>query len=130
MYNHTAVGLLLQALLTDVDSLIYVDTDILFVSPLDKLWAFFKQFNSTQLVALAPEHEDPNVGWYNRFARHPFVSPLGGYFVALFVRSLGRCSPHCLPHFGFLMGRLSPFWSDLSVGSGVVFCHCLCEEQW
>lgn len=33
--------------------------------------------NSSQLAALAPEHEDPNVGWYNRFARHPFYGKLG-----------------------------------------------------
>lgn len=69
--------LFLPTLLTEVDSLIYVDTDILFVSPLSKLWAFFSQFNATQLVALAPEHEDSSVGWYNRFARHPYVPPLG-----------------------------------------------------
>ncbi|KAK7098518.1 glucoside xylosyltransferase 1-like [Littorina saxatilis] len=69
--------LFLPSLLTDIDALIYVDTDILFVSPLDDLWSFFSRFSATQLVALAPEHEDPNVGWYNRFARHPYVPPMG-----------------------------------------------------
>lgn len=33
--------------------------------------------NSSQIAALAPEHEDPNVGWYNRFARHPYYGKLG-----------------------------------------------------
>lgn len=69
--------LFLPSLLNDVDSLIYVDTDVLFVSPLEKLWEFFSSFNSSQLVALAPEHEDPSIGWYNRFARHPYYGPLG-----------------------------------------------------
>ena len=113
MCDHTAVGLLPQALLTDVDSLIYVDTDILFVSPLDKLWAFFKEFNATQLVALAPEHEDPNVGWYNRFARHPFVSPLGGYFLSpIFVRPLSGCFAG--PIFAPLVASMPSLLSDLA----------------
>lgn len=37
--------------------------------------------NATQMAALAPEHEDPNTGWYNRFARHPYYGELGKYFV-------------------------------------------------
>ncbi|XP_076444062.1 glucoside xylosyltransferase 1-like [Babylonia areolata] len=69
--------LFIPSLLLDVDSMIYVDTDVLFLSPLTKLWSFFARFNATQLVALAPEHEDASTGWYNRFARHPYVPPLG-----------------------------------------------------
>jgi UDP-xylose:glucoside alpha-1,3-xylosyltransferase len=60
---------ILQSLLTDVDSLLYVDTDILFLRGLEEIWRFFEDFNSTQLAALAPEHEDAAIGWYNRFAR-------------------------------------------------------------
>ena len=67
----------LQALLKDVDSLLYVDTDILFLQPLEEIWKFFDKFNSTQLAALAPEHEDAAIGWYNRFARHPYYGQLG-----------------------------------------------------
>lgn len=33
--------------------------------------------NSSQMSALVPEHEDPNIGWYNRFARHPYYGKLG-----------------------------------------------------
>ncbi|XP_046380185.2 glucoside xylosyltransferase 1-like [Haliotis rufescens] len=69
--------LFLPTLLTDVDALIYVDTDILFLSPLEGIWSFFQLFNSTQLAALAPEHEDAAAGWYNRFARHPYYGELG-----------------------------------------------------
>ncbi|KAK3102305.1 hypothetical protein FSP39_010364 [Pinctada imbricata] len=69
--------LFLPSLLKDVDSLIYVDTDILFLTPLDDLWSFFVKFNNTQLAAVAPEHEDKATGWYNRFARHPYYGELG-----------------------------------------------------
>ncbi|KAL3841328.1 hypothetical protein ACJMK2_019490 [Sinanodonta woodiana] len=69
--------LFMPSILTDVDALIYVDTDVLFLSPVDNIWGFFKSFNSTQLAALAPEHEDAAIGWYNRFARHPYYGALG-----------------------------------------------------
>ena len=68
-----------QNLLYDVDSLIYVDTDILFLTSLRKLWRLFGDFNDSQSVALVPESEDAPTGWYNRFARHPYVYPLGKF---------------------------------------------------
>ena len=64
-------------MLNKVDSLLYVDTDVLFLTDLEKIWKMFAQFNSSQLAGLAPEHEDANMGWYNRFARHPFYGKLG-----------------------------------------------------
>lgn len=33
--------------------------------------------SSKQIAAMAPEHEDYSAGWYNRFAKHPYVKPLG-----------------------------------------------------
>lgn len=54
-----------------------MDTDILFLSPVSDVYQFFKKFNSTQIAALAPEHEDESIGWYNRFARHPYYGRLG-----------------------------------------------------
>lgn len=57
--------------------MLYVDTDTLFLSPITDIWKFFGKFNETQIAALAPEHEDKNIGWYNRFARHPFYGQLG-----------------------------------------------------
>lgn len=47
------------------------------MSPVDRIWALFGQFNESQIAGLSPEHEDKNVGWYNRFARHPFYGPMG-----------------------------------------------------
>ncbi|KAG8510540.1 Glucoside xylosyltransferase 2, partial [Galemys pyrenaicus] len=64
-------------ILKDVDSLLYVDTDVLFLRPVDDIWKFLRQFNSTQLAAMAPEHEIPKIGWYSRFARHPFYGSAG-----------------------------------------------------
>ncbi|XP_014387899.1 PREDICTED: glucoside xylosyltransferase 2 isoform X2 [Myotis brandtii] len=66
-----------QVILKDVDSLLYVDTDVLFLRPVDDIWKLLRQFNSTQLAAMAPEHEIPKIGWYSRFAQHPFYGSAG-----------------------------------------------------
>ncbi|XP_061545102.1 glucoside xylosyltransferase 2 isoform X1 [Phycodurus eques] len=72
-----AQRLFLPVILKDVDSLLYVDTDVLFLRPMDDIWRMLKSFNSTQLAAMAPEHEVPKIGWYSRFARHPFYGISG-----------------------------------------------------
>ncbi|XP_071393984.1 glucoside xylosyltransferase 1-like [Centroberyx affinis] len=69
--------LFLPLILKDVDSLLYVDTDILFLQPVEEIWAFLSQFNSSHLAAMAPEHEEPRIAWYNRFARHPYYGKTG-----------------------------------------------------
>lgn len=66
-----------QSLLRDIDATIYVDTDIIFLSPATDLWTHFKRFNASHIAGLSPEHEDESIGWYNRFARHPFFGKLG-----------------------------------------------------
>ena len=50
----------LQSLLPDVDALIYVDTDTLFLSPVDDLWSVFSEFNSTNVMAASTARESPN----------------------------------------------------------------------
>ncbi|XP_062057256.1 serine/threonine-protein phosphatase 4 regulatory subunit 2 isoform X2 [Lepus europaeus] len=72
-----AQRLFLPVILKDVDSLLYVDTDVLFLRPVDDIWKLLRKFNSTQLAAMAPEHEIPKIGWYSRFARHPFYGSAG-----------------------------------------------------
>ena len=57
--------------------MLYVDTDILFLNPVDEMWALLSRFNTSQLAAMAPEHEEPRIGWYNRFARHPYYGVTG-----------------------------------------------------
>ncbi|XP_061770265.1 glucoside xylosyltransferase 1 isoform X2 [Nerophis ophidion] len=69
--------LFLPIILKDVDSLVYVDSDILFLQPVDRLWSFLSQFDALQLAAMAPEHEEPRIAWYNRFARHPYYGKTG-----------------------------------------------------
>lgn len=61
----------------DIDSVVYLDTDTLFISPVENVWRYFHKFNTSQVAALTPEHEDPNVGWYNRFSKHPYFGKLG-----------------------------------------------------
>ncbi|KAG8233143.1 hypothetical protein J437_LFUL010373 [Ladona fulva] len=72
-----AQRLFLPTVLGSVDALLYVDTDTLFLAPLEEIWEHFGKMNSSQMAALTPEHEDHATGWYNRFARHPYYGPLG-----------------------------------------------------
>ncbi|XP_052221186.1 glucoside xylosyltransferase 2-like isoform X2 [Dreissena polymorpha] len=69
--------LFISDILHHIDSLIYVDTDVLFLGPIEDIWALFKSFNSSHMSALAIEHEDKAIGWYNRFARHPYYGEVG-----------------------------------------------------
>nr|XP_057942100.1 glucoside xylosyltransferase 1-like isoform X3 [Doryrhamphus excisus] len=69
--------LFLPLILKEVDSLLYVDTDVLFLQPVEDIWALLAEFNASQLAAMAPEHEEPRIGWYNRFARHPYYGQTG-----------------------------------------------------
>lgn len=75
----------------NVDSVLYVDTDTLFLTPVENVWEHFHKFNASQMAALAPEHEDPNVGWYNRFAKHPYYGKLGK---SVFVESVSEEHKH------------------------------------
>ncbi|CAG9759993.1 unnamed protein product [Ceutorhynchus assimilis] len=72
-----AQRLFLPDILPGVDSLLYMDTDTLFLTPVESIWEYFNKFNRSQMAALAPEHEDSNIGWYNRFAKHPYYGKLG-----------------------------------------------------
>ncbi|XP_055047075.2 glucoside xylosyltransferase 1 [Misgurnus anguillicaudatus] len=69
--------LFLPMILRNVDSLLYVDTDVLFLRPVEFIWDTLARFNSTQLVAMAPEHEEPRIAWYSRFSRHPYYGKTG-----------------------------------------------------
>lgn len=54
-----------------------MDTDVLLLRPVEDLWNHFKHFDSVQLASMAPEHEEPALSWYPRFARHPFFGKNG-----------------------------------------------------
>lgn len=68
---------LFQSILDGIDSLLYVDTDTLFLTSPTRVWHHFENMNQLQIAAVAPEHEDHSTGWYNRFARHPYYGTLG-----------------------------------------------------
>ncbi|KAM9807697.1 glucoside xylosyltransferase 1-like [Neosynchiropus ocellatus] len=69
--------LFLPLILKELDSLLYVDTDILFLQPVENIWALLSEFNGSQVAGMAPEHEEPRIGWYNRFGRHPYYGKTG-----------------------------------------------------
>ncbi|XP_051547395.1 glucoside xylosyltransferase 1 [Myxocyprinus asiaticus] len=69
--------LFIPLILKEVDSLLYVDTDVLFLQPVELIWGMLAHFNSNQLVAVAPEHEEPQIAWYSRFSRHPYYGKTG-----------------------------------------------------
>ncbi|XP_032828202.2 glucoside xylosyltransferase 1-like [Petromyzon marinus] len=69
--------LFLPLLLPHVGWLLYVDTDVLFLAPVDELWALRRRFRASRLAGLAPEHELLQIGWYNRFGRHPYLGRTG-----------------------------------------------------
>ncbi|KAK3095840.1 hypothetical protein FSP39_019836 [Pinctada imbricata] len=63
-------------LLPDVDSVVYVDTDILFFRPVEELWFMLHNFNKSQVIGIPPE--DPHrTGWYTHVAKHPSYPPTG-----------------------------------------------------
>lgn len=95
--------LFLPNILSHLDSLLYVDTDILFMRPLDDIWNFLSEFNASQVAAMAPEHEEPTASWYSRFARHPFVPPYGinsGVMLMNVTRMLeAKWLDHIIPYY-------------------------------
>lgn len=58
-----AQRLFLPNLLSHIDSVLYLDSDTLFLSPVREVWRFFEQFNSSQIAGMAPEHEDKVLNW-------------------------------------------------------------------
>jgi lipopolysaccharide biosynthesis glycosyltransferase len=64
-------------LIQGTDRVIYIDTDVLFLSSIDDIWAHFNDFSSEHLAALAPELESDNISRYKRDARHPYVAQRG-----------------------------------------------------
>ena len=47
-------------MLNNTDALIYMDTDSLFLSPVEDVWAHFTKFTPYQIAGLTPELS----GWY------------------------------------------------------------------
>ncbi len=62
---------------SSLDAVINLDSDLVIVDNLGKLWDQFDSYNSTQWMGLCPEHEVKNIAWYGRLSRHPFYPPYG-----------------------------------------------------
>lgn len=75
--NQTISFVSQQDILQDVDAVLYVDVDTLFLGPVYDVWKHFDLMNSTQMVALVNETDELRTGWYSRFARHPFYGATG-----------------------------------------------------
>lgn len=69
--------LFLPSMLPKEDAVLYVDSDVLFLHPVENLWNLFGAMDGMQLAGLSQESEDYATNWYHRFARHPYVEPLG-----------------------------------------------------
>lgn len=69
--------LFLPSLLTEEDAVIYVDTDVVFLHPVEDLWRIFFAMNEQQIAAIAPDTESRMDNKYLNEAKHPFVQPFG-----------------------------------------------------
>lgn len=63
-------------MLQDVDSLLYVDTDILFLRPIEEIWGFFSRMSNQQMAGMAYESE-PYQGWYSKQRNVPYFGNAG-----------------------------------------------------
>lgn len=119
-----AQRLFLPSLLTHIDSVLYVDSDTIFLSPVRELWDMFHNFNSSQFAGMAPEHQDKNAGWYNRFARHPYYGDLGvnsGVMLMNLTRMRNfKWEQHIMPIFKEY--RLKLVWGDQDI-LNILFHH-------
>jgi len=73
-----SLRLFLAKLLPSVDSVIYVDIDVLFLRPPEDLWKYFEKFSSSQIAGLVMECGDGQKHcWYPHNAKHPYVGSYG-----------------------------------------------------
>ncbi|CAG7722961.1 unnamed protein product, partial [Allacma fusca] len=66
----------LSHMLPDVDSLMYVDADVLFLSSAGELWKHFLLMNGTQMIAMAPDGLPPAKSTYSS-SKVPYYAPRG-----------------------------------------------------
>ncbi|XP_057367963.1 glucoside xylosyltransferase 2-like [Daphnia carinata] len=63
--------------LKEVDSILYMDVDAVFLSSPLHIWKHLTKMNHVQMVALAPEKQSYVTGWYPQLARHPYYGKFG-----------------------------------------------------
>ena len=73
-----------QNLLEEVDSLLYMDTDTIFLTSPERIWPHFNQMNDSHLAAVSLQNEEDTPGWYHDFSsRIPFYGNSGKQFIQL-----------------------------------------------
>ena len=77
LFKPCASQRLFLASMLPYDKIVYVDSDTIFLSPPHDFVEQFKEFNATQFIGISSEIEDENIGWYPRFARHPYYGNYG-----------------------------------------------------
>nr|XP_037274644.1 glucoside xylosyltransferase 1-like isoform X1 [Rhipicephalus microplus] len=65
----------LKSMFPNEDAVIYVDTDVIFVHPVEDFWRKFYAMNEWQMAGMAPETENYTMNYYTTKALHPFVQP-------------------------------------------------------
>ena len=65
-------------MLKEVDALLYLDTDTIFLTSPEKIWSHFNVMNESQLVAASLHNDEDTPGWYHSFSgRIPFYGNSG-----------------------------------------------------
>ncbi|KAH6926213.1 hypothetical protein HPB50_015851 [Hyalomma asiaticum] len=64
-------------MLPDVDALVYVSTETVFLHPVEDFWRMFFSMNDQQMVGVAPGLESIASSFYLRISERPFVEPFG-----------------------------------------------------
>ncbi|XP_054157607.1 glucoside xylosyltransferase 2-like [Oppia nitens] len=57
-------------LLPNIDSVIHVDSDVIFMSPVEQLWKHFEYMTGEQMFAMAVDNMNPNTSWYLKIAHN------------------------------------------------------------
>ncbi|CAK8694314.1 unnamed protein product [Clavelina lepadiformis] len=108
--------LFLPTVMADVDSVLYVDTDVIFLGAVEEIWQHFYLFNELQVGALAPR-----VGWdFKVNPNNPnFIEMPGGKFTqvnsGVFLMNLTRMRQVIFKTDESLSKKLSPWNKDLFI---------------
>lgn len=60
-----------------VDSVLYIDSDVLVMKDLNILWNYFDLFNETQIIGVVSEAEQESLSYYNENITIPFYGKSG-----------------------------------------------------
>ena len=84
--NHHIIFQYYQDVLTDVERLIYADTDLRFLVPLEEVWSLFDMFNTVQIAGLTWHNEDGRAPTYvQEKLNFPLFKPYGQFYRAIRV---------------------------------------------